>query len=354
MALVSGALSTNRLRNYCVFGAVQPFDNCRAYGSPCSPDSTNNDGWFICDYHSSIRFKIEKMVLPIPDAEGNIYNRTVGKSLVNHKTLGAARVLIPTRDNYKTVLNLNSMSLAEQLVTHMIYDNVEEQEAVCKALQHNENFQTETYRLAEDMFNRTSAILAMTNPRRYCSQVNSNYARIWTTDDVNVAGNVFESMPPFLKNLINVAVAPEQIMIDEETLVIRNCPTCNIDDSGLVANVQLYNPVVPRYRSTFNENVLHVENVLKFKGNANALQKSLSRYEPYPIVVPLMLGTQTLNTSSAYKQFTVPTRDDFAALNQRTGAAAAPPAPAAAPAAPGPAPGPAAELEAGGAPVAAR
>jgi hypothetical protein len=51
MALVSGALSTNRLRNYCVFGAVQPFDNCRAYGSPCSPDSTNNDGWFICDYH---------------------------------------------------------------------------------------------------------------------------------------------------------------------------------------------------------------------------------------------------------------------------------------------------------------
>nr|ANS70979.1 capsid protein [Lymantria dispar multiple nucleopolyhedrovirus] len=297
MALVNGAITTNRLKNYCVFGAVQPFDNCRSYGSPCSPDSTNKDNWFICDYHSSIRFKIEKMVLPIPDAEGNIYNRTVGKSLVNHKAEGDARILIPTKENYMNVFNMKSMSLAEQLIMHMIYENEREQEIICRTLQYNENFQTETYKVAESVFNRTTAILAMTNPRRYCSQVNSNDSRVWSTLNDNLGGQTFETMPPFLMNLINMAVAPEIIIIDSEELLIRNCATCQILDRGLVANVPLYNPVVPRYRNAFNDNILQIENVLKFKGNANALQKSLSRYEPYPIVVPLILGSQTLNAN---------------------------------------------------------
>lgn len=237
------------------------------------------------------------MVLPIPDADGNTYYRTVGKSLVNHKAVGNDRILIPTRDNYESVLNIRALPLALQLVVHMIYDNVPEQEAICQLLQVNENFQKDTYKIAENLYSRTESILALTNPSRYCSRVALDGERIWGNGERNTAGEVYRRMPTFLQNLIDKAVAPDTMQIENEELLIRNCYTCQIKSEGLVADVHLYNPVEPKYRAGLNENVLQVENVLKFKGNSNAMQKSLNRYEHYPITVPLMLGTQIVVTA---------------------------------------------------------
>ncbi|AIE47799.1 vp39 [Peridroma alphabaculovirus] len=302
MALAPTAATTNRLRNYCILGAVQPFDNCRTYGSPCSPDKVNDDGWYICEYHASIRFKIEKMNLPIPDGEGNLYNRTIGKSLVSDKAEGIDRILIPTRANYETVLKINSMSLPEQLIFHMIYDDREKQERVCQMLRYNENFETDIFRIVEEIYNKTAMVLALTDPNRYCSRVSQNSSRVYgVNDDVDVAEQVVNELPGFLKNLVNKCVAPETMVLENQTLQFRNCPTCRIDGSGLVADVKLYNPIEPKYRSGYNDNFLQIENVLKFRGNANALQKSLARYEPYPVVVPLFLGSEVVVTANSLK-----------------------------------------------------
>ncbi|QUJ09266.1 vp39 protein [Gynaephora ruoergensis nucleopolyhedrovirus] len=296
MSLLPAGLSTNKIKSYCVFNAVQPFDTCRRYSPPCTPDNVVDDGFFICEGHM-LPLKLEKMVLPINDADGNTFNRTIAKSLVSHTHVGNERILVPTKNNYQTVLRLNNLSYAEQLVWHMIYENEAEQQRVCKLLEANERFETETYAIAEAIYSKTSQILSMTNPRRYCSRVDSNSERVWgSADENNTAGVTFVSMPPFMQNFINKAVAPEKMRIENDTLLIRDCPTCHIRENGLVADVILYNPVMPKYSNRINQNVLQIENVLKFKGNARALQNVLRRYEPYPIVVPLFLGEQIVTT----------------------------------------------------------
>jgi Baculovirus major capsid protein VP39 len=286
--------------NLCIFGAVQPFDACRTYSSPCSPDANVKDDWFICEYHASIRFKIEKMVLPISDGEGNTLYRTVGKSLVSDTAEGNERILIPTRNNYESVLKLNALSLPEQLVFHMIYDNRDKQERVCDMLRYNESIQTDIYEIVENVYNRTATVLALTDPGRYCSRVSNNSTRVYGGNDRDaIAMDVINQMPGFLKNLINQCVAPQDLMLEGKNLQLRESPTCSIDNTGLVANVPLYNPVRPRYRSGYNKDLLHIEQTLRITGSDAALNKLLARYEPYPVVVPLILGTETMLTANS-------------------------------------------------------
>ncbi|QWO71623.1 VP39 [Orgyia pseudotsugata single capsid nuclopolyhedrovirus] len=309
MSLAPALLNATRRKSYCVFNAVQPLDGCRSYGSPCTSDNTIDDGFYICDGHL-LPFKMEKMSLPIPDADGNKYNRTLARSLVSHTDVGDKRILVPTKNNYQTVLHVNNMSNAEQLVWHMIYENEPEQERICKLLEANENFQTRTYPIAENIFSVTTSILAMTNPRRYCSRVNSNTERIWGAGDANnEAGRTFLAMPPFIQNLISTAVAPEKMRIDDNTLLIRESPTCHIRESGLVADVALYNPKRSKYVSdNDNLNVVKMTTNLKFEGNAYALRRQLTRYEAYEIGAPLFLGEQivtTANTALPARVFTV-------------------------------------------------
>lgn len=245
--------------------------------------------------------------MPIPDGEGNTFFRTVGKSLVSDKDEGIDRILIPTADNYETVLKINSMSLPEQLVFHMIYGDRAKQERVCQMLQFNENFQTDTYRIVENLYNNTLSILSLTDPSRYCSRVSQNSTRVYGVNDENdTAEQTINKMPGFLQNLINKCVAPETMTIEDQTLEFRNCATCRINNTGLVADVKLYNPVEPKYRSGYNQNFLQIESVLKFRGNAIALQKSLARYEPYPVVVPLVLGSEVVVTASSLKPLPLP------------------------------------------------
>ncbi|QHB21739.1 vp39 capsid [Artaxa digramma nucleopolyhedrovirus] len=318
MSLLPAGSTTNKVKSYCVFNAVQPFDTCRRYSVPCTPDNVIDDGFFICEGHM-LPLKLEKMVLPINDADGNTFNRTIAKSLVSHTHVGDERILVPTKNNYQTVLRINNLSYAEQLVWHMIYENEKEQQRVCKLLETNERFEIETYAIAETIYSKTSQILAMTNPKRYCSRVDSNTERVWgTADENNLAGIIFLDMPPFMQNFINKAVAPEKMRIENDTLLIRECPTCHIRETGLVADVVLYNPVVPKYSNRINQNVLQIENVLKFKGNARALQYVLRRYEPYPVVVPLFLGEQIVTTVK-----TLPPAKSFQ-LTDLTGNASAP------------------------------
>ncbi|ACH88613.1 Vp39 [Helicoverpa armigera multiple nucleopolyhedrovirus] len=288
-------------RNNCIFGAIRPFDTCRTYGNPCSSDASQDDGWFICEYHLSIRFRMEKMVLPIPDGEGTIYNRSVGKSLVSESDEN--RILIPTATNYEEVLKLPSMSLPEQLIFHMIYDQPDKQNNICKLLQYNENFHSDLYQVVEQVYNKTAGVLAKTNPERFCARVNTNNYRTYgSADDTNVSNITYNALPGFLKNLIFKSVAPCTMDYTSGSLQLRNAPTCAITEQGLVASADIYNPVVPKYVSGYQENILKVDNVLRFKGNAVALQSSLSRYEHYPLVVPLMLGSETLITRDTYKK----------------------------------------------------
>jgi hypothetical protein len=303
LGVVPLGVATNRqLRNYCIYGAVQPFNSCRPYESPCSPDAKfKDDGWYLCERHASIFFKMEKMVLPIPDSEGNTYNRMVGKSLVSHLAPdnNIDRVLIPTKDNYETVLSVQGMSLAEQLVTHMIYENETQQRVICDLLRAQETFSTDGYSVLEVVYSHATNILSITDPNRFCSYVNSVETRTFSplSNEENRNDDIFNSkMPKFMQNLINKSVAPETIQMENRgttsSIMIRNCATCSLNRSGLVASALLYNQAVPKYRMR-NDNIFKIENVVLFKGNANALNKSLAtRYEEYPIIVPLILGTE--------------------------------------------------------------
>nr|WRQ96335.1 vp39 [Mamestra configurata nucleopolyhedrovirus A] len=287
--------------NNCIFGAIRPFDTCRTYSNPCSNDASQEDGWFICEYHLSIRFRMEKMVLPIPDAEGTIYNRSVGKSLISGTE--SNRVLIPTKTNYEEVLKLPSMSLPEQLIFHMIYDEPDKQNEICKLLQYNENFHSDLYKVVERVYNKTAEVLAKTNPERFCARVNINNTRAYgPADETDIASVTYNAMPGFLKNLINKSVAPCTMDFPGGSINLRNAPTCAITEVGLVASADIYNPVVPKYMSMTNENILQIDYVPRFQGNAVALQTSLSRYEHYPLVVPLMVGNETLITRDTYKK----------------------------------------------------
>jgi Baculovirus major capsid protein VP39 len=299
MALALPTPTNRGVKSYCIFNGVQPIDSCRRYESPCTPDNTVDDKFLICEGHL-LPLKMEKRYLPIPDADGNTYNRSVAISLVHHDAVGDERILIPTKNNYQTVLKLNNLSYAEQLVWHKIYENEAEQERICSLLEANERYQTETYAIAENIITKTDAILAMANPRSYCTRAATEIARVFGTE--TDSSTVYQQMPPFMQNLINRAVAPEVMQIENVSLMLRNCATCHIRDVGLLADVPLYNPIIPKYANRVNQNLLRIENVLKFKGNANALQRILNRYPPYPIEVPLFLGEQIVTTVNSVIQ----------------------------------------------------
>lgn len=245
------------------------------------------------------------MVFPIPDGDYTVYYRSVGKSLISDTNTD--RIFIPTKQNYETVLNIPAMSLPEQLVFHMIYDNRAKQDEVCRMLQFNESFQTDLYRVVEQVYNKTAAVLALTDPSRYCSRVSQNAERIYGTNDRNnIADQTYDSMPGFIKNLIYKCVAPQTLDVQGSRLELRNCATCQITEEGLVSHINLYNPVVPKYRSNYSDSVVHVENVLKFRGGNKALQTGLARYEPYPLIVPLMLGSEVMVTNKNVKRMPLP------------------------------------------------
>uniref|UniRef100_UPI00406DB513 Glutathione S-transferase class-mu 26 kDa isozyme,Viral capsid 39 protein n=1 Tax=Schistosoma japonicum TaxID=6182 RepID=UPI00406DB513 len=291
MALVTVPTATTRLRNFCVFSSVKPLDFCDQYSSPCSSDATVDDGWFVCEYHASRFFKMEKLALAIPDGTGNNYYRTVGKSLVDDKAEGIERILIPSQNNYETVLNLSLLGPAERLVFYMIYDNKEKQNEICQQLRMYERFRPE---VVEELYNSTLRVLALTNPDAYCAQTNTNESRSFglsVEDDL-----AFNVLPTFIQNLIRKCVAPESLTIGTEDLQLRNANTCRITSEGLLASVRLYNSVQPKYLYGVNENRLQIRNVLQFQGNANALQQKLSRYELYQINIPLFLGKQIIST----------------------------------------------------------
>ncbi|AWW14434.1 vp39 [Hyposidra talaca nucleopolyhedrovirus] len=304
-----GPGSSGRLKSFCIFNSVRPFDTCQNYGSPCSPDHNIDDGTYICQGHLT-RLKIEKMVLPIPDSEGNTYNRLIGRSLVLHTEPDNERIMIPTRNNYQEVLMINTLSYAEQLIWHMIYENQPEQDRICGLLQVSERYRKETYSIAETVYSRTLSILALTNPSRTCSRVQSSSTRVYHTfnNDNAIAGNIaaiLVQMPSFIRNLIDKLVAPEVMNIDNKSLLLRNCATCHLRDVGLKAEPAFYNPMPSLYINEINENVLQIDNVLKFKGNAYALQRYLNRYTPYPVIVPLFLGQEnvvTVKTLPSYRQ----------------------------------------------------
>ncbi|AKN80972.1 VP39 [Lonomia obliqua multiple nucleopolyhedrovirus] len=307
MALVPANVASRRLRNHCIFSAIVPFDSCITYRSPCSPDASLDDGWFICDYHLRLRFKIAKMVLPIFDEADSQFKRTLGRHLVGHKDKGAQRILIPTAENYETIFNLAGMMQSEQLIFHLIYNNTQQVNAICNLLKTSENYMDNTYNVIENVYSSTRNILALTDPNAYCSRVSRDDLRYFDVNNArNAAGGstgdvIFGRFPGYLQNLIRRAVAPEILQIDTEELRLRNCPTCVISNEGLVASVEgteLYNPIRTNDVIRHQPNRLQVRNVLKFEGDTQKLERTLSKYEEYPIYVPLFLGYQLINSEN--------------------------------------------------------
>nr|AFS51946.1 DekiORF68 [Dendrolimus kikuchii nucleopolyhedrovirus] len=308
MALVPAGVSSRRLTNHCIFASVVPFDACITYKSPCSSDASVDDGWFICDYHLRLRFKIAKMVLPIFDEDDNQFKRTIGRHLVGNKD--ERRVLVPTAETYQNVFNLPSMMQSEQLIIHLIYNNAARVNEICEALKGNENYFDNTYSIIENVYSSTSNILALTDPNAYCSRVSRDDERYFDITNADALGRLegdiqFRRFSGFLQNLIRRAVAPEIMQIDGTELRFRNCATCRIDATGLVATVpdggaELYNPVSSRDIVKYNNrpNRLQVRSVLKFEGDTRVLDRALSRYEEYPMYVPLFLGLQLVNAEN--------------------------------------------------------
>ncbi|ANF29704.1 vp39 [Catopsilia pomona nucleopolyhedrovirus] len=308
MALVPAGVASRRLTNHCIFSAIVPFDSCITYRSPCSPDASVDDGWFICDYHLRLRFKMAKMVLPIFDEDDNQYKRTIARHLIGHKDEGVRRILVPTATNYETVFNLPSMMQSEQLIFHLIYNNTTRVNEICNALRNSESYMENTYSIIENVYSSTRNILALTDPNAYCSRVardDTRYFDISSPEGGIRAGGagdqVFSQFSGFLQNLIRRAVAPETLQIDSEELRLRNCATCRIDATGLVASVEgteLYNPIRNSDIIRYQPNRLQVRNVLKFEGDTRALERSLNRYEEYPMYAPLFLGYQLINSEN--------------------------------------------------------
>ncbi|BAC67318.1 major capsid protein VP39 [Adoxophyes honmai nucleopolyhedrovirus] len=298
MALVPAGLTSSRSNSNCIFAGVQSFDACYRYPNECSKDADSNDGWYICEYHASVHFKMEKMSLAIPDADNKVLFRTVGRSLVKHTEEGTARILVPNKNNYESVLNVQDLPLAEALIIHMIYENLEKQKEICERLKFTEHF-ADRYKNVQKLYSNTMSVLNMANPDHFCAEVSLTSLRQFSNEIGNepAQDTNFELFPKFIKNLVTKAVAPEIMKIGTEDIYIRNCSTCIINSTGLVADPDLYNPVKPKYRINYNENILRIENVLKFQGNANALQLSLGKYDQYRIEVPLILGKDTIYTT---------------------------------------------------------
>jgi Baculovirus major capsid protein VP39 len=314
MALVVPA--SRRLKNHCIFGAVVPFDACLTYKSPCSPDAFVDDGWFICDYHVRLRFKMAKMGLPIFDEDYNRFKRTIARHLVGHKETLDKRILVPTQANYESVLRINTMMQSEQLIFHLIYNDTAKVQDICNLLKHSETYFDNTYSMIEEVYSRTRNILALTDPQAFCSRVSTDEDRYFDTITSRpaaaggapasnrnaLANTTFQTFPGFLQNLIKRAVAPEILQIDGEELRLRNCATCQITAEGLVATVdgpQLYNPIQNNDIIKNKPNRLQVRNVLKFEGDTRTLERTLARYEEYPTYVPLFLGYQLINSENS-------------------------------------------------------
>ncbi|AGE89931.1 VP39 capsid [Spodoptera littoralis nucleopolyhedrovirus] len=291
MALVSGGNANSRMKNYCAFQGVRPieFNQCSNYRSPCSEDASQNDGVFMCQYHLSRFFKIEKTSIAIPDGTGQKLYRIVGKSLVSHNARANDRILIPTQENYQAVMNVSMLPPAERLVLHLIYNNRTAAAEICNQLRQQENFRSD---VVENVTSMVYRIIQITDPEAFCSVVASN--------DIRSFGNeadmtrTYNSLPPFIKNLINTLVAPEVLTLGNNTFPLKACATVSITTNGLQA-VQLYNEVEPKYLYNRNDNILEIRNVIQFIGNSDALNKKLARYECYPLVVQLFLGSQTIN-----------------------------------------------------------
>ncbi|AVA31153.1 vp39 [Oxyplax ochracea nucleopolyhedrovirus] len=294
------ATNSRRLTNYCIFAAIVPFDACITYKSPCSPDASVDDGWFICDYHLKLRFKMAKLVLPIFDEDDNQFKRTVARHLVGHKDKN--RILVPTAQNYETVLNLNGMMQSEQLIFHLIYNNTRRVNEICNMLQNSESYITNTYNIIENIYSHTQNILALTDPKAYCSRVSRDDVRYFNVNRNNTVRDItFNNYTGFLQNLIRRAVAPEILQIDSEELRLRNCATCDITENGLTATVEgteLYNPIKNCDIVGRQPNRLQIRNVLKFEGDTRGLERTLARYEEYPMYVPLFLGYQLIKSQN--------------------------------------------------------
>jgi hypothetical protein len=138
----------------------------------------------------------------------------MGRHLVDHRKKD--RILIPSVDNYQTVLNISGLLKAEQLIFHLIYKNTTAVEEICRSLGNSESFMENSYSTVEEIFSQTQNILALTDPTAYCSRVSRDEQRFFNTN-------------------ILVAPVPDQAKIDTATTAFRDAQTAY--DAAVAANI---------------------------------------------------------------------------------------------------------------------
>jgi Baculovirus major capsid protein VP39 len=286
-----------RFNMYCVFGVVAPLDFCNDYDSPCSDDAKVKDGWNVCDYHASKFFRIDKRIVFIGAANNTGFQRIVARSLVGEED--SNRVLVPNKSNYETVLGVEFMSMSERIVMYTIYDEPDKRTRIVEQLKYNERYDVD---VIKDIFVYIDGIVASTRSDTLALQPHIQEVRTMGNEPEQLT--YFNSLPPFIKNLVQQAVAPEQYTIGTKDLLLRNCNTCSITPRGLEASVRLYNPcrakLLPKSNRFFG-----VRSVIEVEGSAEARGMNLGKYDRFAVEVLLYLGHSTMSTPPRY-QNTIP------------------------------------------------
>lgn len=333
------------LVNYCIFQGVTPpeYYPCDTIRVPCSEDGKNDDGTFICEYHLSKFFMMEKMVLEIPSGMGKSFKTLIGKTLIQQDD--QRRIMIPTKQNFKSVLKVDFLSTTERYVIYKIYDQKDDARRLCEDLKNQDYFSEELWSQLSSIVDQ---ILGRTNPDDFCRTYDVAYNRIYTSklpevgldyefplypppipNDENeqarleridrerrelqeggpgqgagsgadpVAISVFGQLSPFLKNLVRKLIRPQLLIIDSKRFLLERNPSVifvynaeNPSENGISAPA-MYNPVKPRvYRNLKRESVYKLITILEFDGRATKQQQALSTYEVYTIARPLFYGIE--------------------------------------------------------------
>lgn len=282
------------LRNLCIFQGVQPpeYLNCRPFNPPCI-QPYNRDGTFICQYHLSKYFKIEKMVLKVGSGVGQDFDMLVGKTLIQQNTEEARRIMIPTKQNYIQYLRVDNMSATEKFVFYTIYEEPEKIRDLCLGLRDQEYYTDDVLRSLQSV---VSQIMGEIEPALYCRpEIINEYRNFNNPPDLGAQQRVYDSFPPFLRNLIRLLVRSQVMTINKEPLILAQVPTCDIvEGKGLIAS-NLYNPTKSQFLpNPYREPKFQVRTVVEFGGRATKRQEGLAGYEVYVLNRPLFLGTENI------------------------------------------------------------
>jgi hypothetical protein len=247
----------------------------------------------VCNFHLSYYFKTEKSIVVIPDAKNQTLPILAGRSLIQQDDNN--RVVIPLKQNYKRVLNIDNMPLEERLVFYLIYKEDEEVRRICE--QYRGNMQLKMDHI-NYIYTETSSVIAKSDPNAICIRVNTTSTRFLGQPAQGILDD-FDITPPFIGNLIKKLVAPIELNLGgsantgSTSFILRNCDTVAVTNEGLTV-LRLYNEIDPTYDRTRSVQRVTVTHDIVFSEDLIRSRRALMRYDKFPIHVQFFMGTDTM------------------------------------------------------------